>query len=628
MAGLIKEDDIALVKERASIEEVVGEHVTLRRSGPGSLKGLCPFHDEKTPSFYVRPAVGAYNCFGCGKGGDVISFVMEVDHLTFAETVERLAAKYQVELHYEQGSGPRPESIGRRTRLIEAHRVADEFYQQALLVRGDAQARVARDFMRARDFNGADCRHFGVGYSPRSGEALTKLLRSKGFSDDEIVTAGLAGRGRRGLYDRFRGRLMWPIRDITGDTIGFGARRIFDDDRIEAKYLNTAETPIYKKTHVLYGLDLAKKSISADRKAVIVEGYTDVMACHLAGVPHAVATCGTAFGSDHIKSIRRLIRDEQGQAPGRVVFTFDGDAAGQKAAMKAFDMDQQWAAQSYVAVAPDGMDPCELRLAEGAPGVEKLIDSAMPMFEFAVRTTLDRFDLASVEGRVRGMRAVAPIIKGIRDTALRPAYTREVAGWLGVPLDQLELEVHKATAVKVDDRPARIEEPEPQPERPGIPTPDLRDPIVVAEMQLLSCMLQYPAAVPGPQLMQLTVDDFGALAHSRIFEAVMQVGDPGSRSLKAWSDAVRDAAPAEIAGYVARLSVTELPTRIDRNTGLPEPRFAASLIARVRDASMRRSIDDVMAQLRQHSGDAEMARQLSARLLQLQAEHARLVAGD
>ena len=623
MAGLIKEDDIALVKERASIEEVVGEHVTLRRSGPGSLKGLCPFHDEKTPSFYVRPAVGAYNCFGCGKGGDVISFVMEVEHLTFAETVERLAAKYNVELHYEHGRGPRPESIGRRTRLLEAHRVADEFYQEALIVH--PEARTARDFLRSRGFNGAQCKPFGVGYAPRGGDALAIVLRDKGFTEEEMVTSGLVGRGR-GLYDRFRGRVVWPIRDITGDTIGFGARRIFDDDRIEAKYLNTSETPIYKKTHVLYGLDLAKKAISADRKAVIVEGYTDVMACHLSGVSHAVATCGTAFGPDHIKALRRLIRDEQGQAPGKVIFTFDGDSAGQKAAMKAFDMDQQWAAQSYVAVARDGMDPCDLKQAEGEPAVAALVESAIPMFEFAVRTTLGRFDLTTVEGRVRGMRSVAPILKGIRDDALRPAYTREVAGWLGVPLDQLELEVHKATPVKFEEGPSRAQA-EPKPEAPsGVPVPDLRNPLVVAEMQLLSCMLQYPSGVPGPQLMQLDAHDFCAPAHSSIFEAVMKVGDPAAKSLKAWSDAVRAHVPPEISGYVARLSVAELPTRIDRHTGVPEPRFAASLIHRVRDAAMRRRIDDVMAQLRQHSGDPELARQLSARLLQLQAAHARLVA--
>ncbi|MBC9956929.1 DNA primase [Yimella sp. cx-51] len=622
MAGLIKTDDIAVVKERASLEEVVREHVTLRSAGPGSLKGLCPFHDEKTPSFTVRPSVGAYHCFGCGKSGDVISFVMEIEHLTFAETVERLAGKYGVELHYEEGRGPRPESIGRRTRLLEAHRVADEFYQEALIKHGEG--RTARDFLRARGFNSASCKPFGVGYAPRGGEVLVDVLQRKGFTEDEMVLAGLVGRGRRGLYDRFRGRLVWPIRDITGDTIGFGARRIFDDDRIEAKYLNTTETPIYKKTQVLYGLDLAKKSISGERRAVIVEGYTDVMACHLSGVTQAVATCGTAFGADHIKALRRLIRDEAGQAPGQVVFTFDGDAAGQKAAMKAFEMDQQWAAQSYVAVAPDGMDPCELLLAQGEPAVAALVDSAIPMFEFAVRTTLARFDLATVEGRVQGMRAVAPILKGIRDTALRPAYTREVAGWLGVPLDQLDAEVRRATVTSVVER--RTPEPEAdEPSEPaGIPLPNFRDPIVVAEMQLLTCILQFPGAVPGPQLMALTADDFVAPAHRAIFEAVMRVGDPSTQSLRAWSDAVREQAPTELGGYVARLSVDQLPTRIDRNTGLPETRFAASLILRVRDAAMRRRIDDVMAQLRQQSTDLARSRSLSAQLLQLQAAHARL----
>ncbi len=620
MAGLIRSDDITTVKERASLEDVVREHVTLRAAGPGSLKGLCPFHDEKTPSFTVRPSVGAYHCFGCGKSGDVISFVMEIDHLTFAEAVERLAAKAGVELHYEEGSGPRPESIGRRTRLLEAHRVAAEYYQEALL--RHPEARTARDYLRGRDFNSKACEPFGVGFAPRGGHDLADVLQRKGFSREEMVAAGLVGEGRRGVYDRFRGRVVWPIRDITGDTIGFGARRIVDDDRIEAKYLNTSETAIYKKTHVLYGLDLAKKAIAADRKVVVVEGYTDVMACHLAGVPHAVATCGTAFGADHIKSLRRLIRDEQGQAPGKVIFTFDGDAAGQKAAMKAFDMDQQWAAQSLVAVARDGMDPCELRLAEGPEGVAGLIDSATPMFEFAARTTLARFDLSSIEGRAHGMRAVAPILKGIRDQSLRALYTREVSGWLGVPLDQLEREVRTASKIVVPEPRTRQSEPAAEPARSVVP--NRRDPLVMAESQLLSCMLQFPSVVPGPELMKLSPQDFAAPAHAEIFAAVMQVGDPASMSLRAWGIAVRDNSPEQLRDYVSQLSVEELPTLIERSTGLPEARFPASLIRRVRDASLRRQSAQVMAQLRQQSSDPELTRQLSARLLELQTELARL----
>ncbi|HEX2705968.1 MAG TPA: DNA primase, partial [Candidatus Lustribacter sp.] len=394
MAGLIKAEDIAAIKERSSIEDVVREHVTLRSAGPGSLKGLCPFHDEKTPSFTVRPAVGVYHCFGCGEGGDVIAFVEKVEHLTFTEAVERLAGRLGMELRYDEGSGrAREDTVGRRTRLVEAHRAAEEFYTERLL--GSAEARPGRDFMRERGFDSGVARRFGVGFAPRGGEELAAYLRGKGFGDDELVASGLAGRGRYGLYDKFRGRLVWPIRDITGATVGFGARRIFEDDRMEAKYLNSAETPIYKKSSVLYGLDFAKKAIARDRKAVVVEGYTDVMACHLAGVESAVATCGTAFGVEHIKVLRRLMRDEQDQTPARVIFTFDGDAAGQKAAMRAFGEDQRWASQSFVAVEPSGMDPCELRQSGGDPAVVALVEDAVPMFEFAVRTTLRRFDLTT-----------------------------------------------------------------------------------------------------------------------------------------------------------------------------------------------------------------------------------------
>src|SRR5665647_2083602 len=346
-------------------------------------------------------------------------------------------------LRYEEGGAPRSgEGLGKRSRLVEAHRVAAEFYSAALL--NLPEARPGRDFLRERGFDRMAADKFGVGFSPRGGEELTKHLRDKGFSDDEIVAAGLASRGGRGLYDRFRGRLMWPIRDITGDVVGFGARRLFDDDRIEAKYLNTSETTIYKKSFVLYGLDMAKKAIAKDRQAVVVEGYTDVMACHLAGVETAVATCGTAFGLEHIKVLRRIMRDESDLAPAKVVFTFDGDTAGQKAAMRAFGEDQRWASQSFVAVEASGKDPCELRQTGGDAAIRALIEDAVPMFEFAVRTTLARFDLANAEGRVRALEAVAPIVAGIRDRSLRPEYTRTVAGWLGVEVELVAGEVGRA----------------------------------------------------------------------------------------------------------------------------------------------------------------------------------------
>ncbi|MBB2985043.1 DNA primase [Terracoccus luteus] len=645
MAGLIKSEDLAAVKERSSIEDVVSEHVTLRRSG-ARLVGLCPFHDEKSPSFGINPGAGFFHCFGCGEGGDVISFVQKIEHLSFTEAVERLAQKLGMELRYEDGgSRPRDEGLGRRSRLVEAHRVAQEFYGEALLAPG--QARTARDFMRARGFDGKVAKHFGVGFAPRGGEDLVRHLRAKGFSDDEIVTGGLAGRGSRGLYDRFRGRLVWPIRDITGDTVGFGARRLFDDDRIEAKYLNTSETPIYKKSSVLYGLDLAKKQIASQRTAVVVEGYTDVMACHLAGVDTAVATCGTAFGSDHIKMLRRLMRDEAGLAPAKVVFTFDGDAAGQKAAMRAFADDQKWSSQSFVAVERSGKDPCELRQAEGDPAVQALVEDAVPMFEFAVRTTIKRFDLATAEGRIQAVRAVAPIVAAIRDRSLQPEYVREVSGLLGLEVEQVATEVSRAGALTVPDTASDHRRGRDQGTRrdhddhddleptaaeqagasASMPMPDPRDPVTQAERQLLQVMLQFPTVLAAPTWDLLTPEAFAAPAHRAIFEGVVAARADDTRAA-AWVGAVSAAAPAVVTGLVSELAVAPLPTRMDALTGLPSSRYVTELFDRVRTVALRRRVDDALSEMRRldhaESPDPARSRQLALTLQSLQTELAQI----
>ncbi|MFC7488201.1 DNA primase [Knoellia sp. CPCC 206453] len=648
MAGRINADDIQSVKERSSIEDVVRDHVTLRPGGVGSLKGLCPFHDEKTPSFTVRPAVGAYHCFGCGEGGDVISFVQKVEHLTFSETIERLAAKIGMELRYEEGGGPREGGIGKRSRLIEAHRVAEEFYAASLVDRPDA--RPARDFIRDRGFNRAIAEQFGMGFAPRGGENLTRHLREKGFSEDEMVTAGLSGRGSRGLYDRFRGRLMWPIRDVTGDTVGFGARRLLDDDRIAAKYLNTSETPIYKKSMVLYGLDAAKKAIAGDRQAVIVEGYTDVMAAQLSGVEGAVATCGTAFGIDHIKILRRIMRDEADGVPAKVIFTFDGDAAGQKAAMKAFGEDQRWASQSFVAVAPDGMDPCDLRLAKGGEAVKALVDDAVPMFEFAVRTTMKRFDLETPEGRVQAMQAVAPIINSIRDSSLRPEYMRSVAGMLGVEVEQVRNEVQRAGRIKAREgadatsgpmgssgRPADrtpastddVPEPNAQEGASALPPPNLRDPVVNNERQLLQALLQYPTRFTTETIDAIPPVAFTAPAHSAIFDGVRTVaGRAADLSTAGWVAAVSEAASLAVRGLLAELSVAPLPTKVDPTSGLPPQRYLESLVIGVHDSGLSRQIADETAAIRRLQNtpepDQEALRARSRRLIELEMNRARL----
>ena len=432
MAGFIRKEDIDEVRARTDIREIIEGYVSLKSSGIGTFKGLCPFHDERTPSFNVRPQVGSYHCFGCGESGDVYSFVMAMEHTSFVETVERLAARIGYTLHYEGGKPGDRYEAGMRRRLLDAHKIAAEFFERNLY---SPDAQEAQRFLGARGFDPAATRKFGVGYAPRGWDHLLKHLRSQGFTDEELKATGMFSEGNRGLYDRFRGRIIWPIRTIAGETIGFGARRLFDDDQ-GPKYLNTPETQLYKKSQVLYGIDLAKRDMTKTKQVVIVEGYTDVMAAHLAGITTAVATCGTAFGPGHIKMVRRMITDDG--SGGEIIFTFDGDAAGQKAAMAAFQEDQRFVAQTFVAVAEDGMDPCDLRLHKGDAAVRSLIASRRPLFEFAIDSTLAKYDLATLEGRVLAMRAIAPIIAGIKDRDLRPAYMRKVSGQLGLELDEIQ----------------------------------------------------------------------------------------------------------------------------------------------------------------------------------------------
>ncbi|MSV91553.1 MAG: DNA primase, partial [Actinobacteria bacterium] len=442
MSGRINDEDVTYIRERAPIDEIVGDYVQLKNAGGGQKKGLCPFHDEKSPSFHVTPSKGYFHCFGCQVGGDVIAFVMKIDHLSFTETVERLAERIGYTLRYDESAGGKATPPGQRSRLIAANAAAAKFYQTQLNESSGAQ--FGRDLLTKRGFDKSACATFEVGYAPDEWDALTKHLRAEGFTIDELEVAGLSKMGQRGPIDRFRNRLTWPIRDISGDVVGFGARKLASDDVDSGpKYLNTPETPIYKKSQVLYGLDLAKKEIAKKRQAVIVEGYTDVMAAHLAGIPTAVATCGTAFGADHIRILRRLLMDDDAFR-GEVIFTFDGDAAGQKAALRAFNDDQKFVTQTFVAVEPDGLDPCDLRQQKGDLALRDLIARRVPLFEFAIRTELKQHKLDSAEGRVNALNAAAPLVSQIRDKSLRPEYTRLLAGWLGVEVEMVTAAVSRS----------------------------------------------------------------------------------------------------------------------------------------------------------------------------------------
>lgn len=436
MVGRIRQADVDEVKARTNIADIIGERVALKSAGVGSLKGLCPFHDERSPSFNVRPQAGFYHCFGCGESGDVYSFLRAMDHVTFTEAVERLAGRIGYSLHYEDG-GAAPEHTG-RARLYAANAAAAEFFRAQLVT---AEADIARRFLGQRGFDAGAAGHFGVGYAPKGWSGMHSALRAQGYSDEELSSAGLVSQGQRGVYDRFRGRVVWPIRDVTGQVIGFGARRLYDDDN-GPKYLNTPETTIYKKAQVLYGLDLAKREVSRQHRVVVVEGYTDVMACHLAGITTAIATCGTAFGSDHITVLRRVMGDDS--TAGEVVFTFDPDAAGQKAALRAFADAKRFNAQTYVATGPEGLDPCDLRLARGDGAVRALLETKVPMVEFVIDQRISGFDLASVEGRVGALRSAAPVVAELRDPLLQPEYVRVLARRLGMDTEDVRREVERA----------------------------------------------------------------------------------------------------------------------------------------------------------------------------------------
>ncbi|MFK3983930.1 DNA primase [Micromonospora sp. NPDC050397] len=586
MAGRIRDEDITLVRERTSIADVISETVTLKSAGGGNLKGLCPFHDEKTPSFTVSPARNVYFCHGCGAGGDAIKFLMDAEHLSFLESVERLAGRAGIQLRYiEAGPAPARQQQGQKQRLVAAHAAAVEFYAGQL---GTAGARPAREFLAQRGFDKAAAERYGCGFAPDGWDLLTKHLRQRGFTGQELVTAGLAREARSGsLIDRFRRRLLWPIRELTGDVIGFGARKLFDSDD-GPKYLNTPETPIYKKSHVLYGIDQAKREIAKQGRAVIVEGYTDVMACHLAGVPTAVATCGTAFGADHIGVLRRLLLDTDAVA-GEIIFTFDGDAAGQKAALRAFEDDQRFVGRTFIAVSPDNMDPCDLRLAKGDMAVRDLVARREPLVDFALRHVLNRYDLDTVDGRVEAMRQAAPLVAKLKDREKRPEYVRKLAGDLGMEIEPVQRAVLAAGNAPAKATPGGTTPAAPP--RPAAPAVD--NPQTMVEREALKLAIQEPV-LAGPMFDALGGEVYLHPVHRAVREALAEAGGAaGATGGAVWIEQVRDAC-ADLGGRALVGELAVEPLRID---GEPDPRYVSITLARLEWGSVTTRIRDLKSKV-------------------------------
>lgn len=617
MAGLIKDEDVQLVRERARIDEVVEQYLTLRNAGGGSRVGLCPFHDEKTPSFNVRPAQGFYHCFGCGASGDVFTFLREIEGLGFVESVERLASKYGLQLRYEDGvpSGPRRDPR-QRQRLLEAHRIAGEFYAEYLTVAPEAQT--GRTFVTERGFDSVAVQQFGMGFAPRGGEALIAHLRSKGFTDDELVVGGLARRSARGLNDVFQGRLLWPIREMTSEIIGFGARRMFDDDFMTGKYVNTSETPIYKKSQVLYGIDLARRQISGSSQAVVVEGYTDVMACHQAGIRTAVATCGTAFGEGHARVLRRVLLDH-GTLHGEVIFTFDGDEAGQRAAMKAFEGDQAFLAQTYVAVEQRGLDPCDLRLVDGDAAVRELVASRVPLYRFVLDNVLARYDLDRGDQRIDAVREAVGLTSSIRDKSKVEEFLREIATRSGVDVDQVRSEHRRAQGAAGSARaaggsPARAvtsarenssRAPDHNPDqglvqgsvqgsrqdRTAQPFVSFGEPQFADEREVLKAIAQFPQFA-APHVGDVHDNDFTHPVAQELWRQLSGAGLP-TKPDPNWLPRVSEAIDSDDLRRVLAVAAVE-PLRSSESA---TPKVVASVIARLQLLTLERRITEVKSRL-------------------------------
>lgn len=599
--GRIPDRDIAAIRERVRIDEVVGDYVQLRRAGADSLKGLCPFHDEKSPSFHVRPNHGHFHCFGCGEGGDVYAFLQKIEHVSFVEAVELLADRIGHTITYSGPATSVQRDRGSCSRLIAANAAAAEFYAAAL---ESDEAAPARQYLTERNFDAEAARHFGCGFAPSGWDTLTKHLQRKGFEFKELEAAGLSRQGRRGPMDRFHRRLLWPIRSSAGEVIGFGARRLFDDDPMEAKYINTPETLLYKKSNVMFGIDLAKRDIAKGHQAVVVEGYTDVMAMHLAGVTTAVASCGTAFGDEHLAMLRRLMMDDS-FFRGELIYVFDGDAAGRAAALKAFGGEQNLAGQSFVAVAPDGMDPCDLRVRSGDAALRDLVARRTPLFEFAIRSALAELDLDSAEGRVAALRRCVPMVAQIKDPTLRDEYARQLAGWVGWSdvaqvIDRVRSQSkHSAGAGRGGSggRVSRRAEQSAAPAGPAASRPDPRDPTLWPQREALKSALQYPA-LAGPVFDSLTVESFTHPGYAAVRAAIEAAGGTSSGVTGGqWIEAVRDRASSPLtAGLISELGVEAIQVDDEKL-----PRYIAGVLARLQEVWMGRQIAEVKSKLQRMS---------------------------
>lgn len=599
----VKQSDIEQLKDRVDIVELIGSYISLKPAGPGSFKGLCPFHGEKSPSFHVRSNPAFYHCFGCGVGGDAFKFVQEIDKVGFSEAIEKLAQRTGYQLTYEEGE----RETSNRNLLLSINKAASEYYKSQLQ---SEEGKAARDFLVSRGFDLESISEFEVGYAPKGWQNLSQHLTEKGFKLEDQALAGLLSKGEKGFYDRFRGRVLWPIRDANSQVVGFGARKLYVEDQ-GPKYLNTPETPVYHKSTVLYGLDLARREIASKRQVIVVEGYTDVMACHLAGEKTAVATCGTAFGEEHIKLINRLLG--QSTDPASVIFTFDPDAAGEKAALKVYGDASKFNALTFVASGPAGLDPSDLRQQQGDSAVVEMLKNRKPLFEFVIQHRLSQFNLSDIDSRVAAARAAAPVVAEIVDPALRSGYTRMLAEWVSLDVTDVAAMVggnkNQATRARVESLRTSVALPTTEP---------IADKL---ETQIMQVLVQNPTAFSVEQLRRMQAAGISTPEYKALLEIVLENADRLAEP--SFANLLMTTAGEHLQAVVRELALAPLPLKNEADLG----KYSLGIVNAAMIKALDREKTDLLAALRraESAWSDEQKVAIQRQLVELEAERRSLM---
>jgi DNA primase len=584
-------DDIDLVRDKTDLVELASEITKVKKSGRSTM-AVCPFHSEKTPSLSIDGARGLYHCFGCGKSGDVFRWVQETQTVDFSGAVEFLARRAGVTLKVDPEAAKRR---NRRERLVEATELAVAFYAERLKTAADGGS--ARSYLRGRGYDAEVVDQFSLGYSPDEWDLLTEHLREHGVKEDAMVSAGLSQKSRTGnLIDRFRGRVMFPVFDLRGDPVGFGAR-ILDGDG--PKYLNSAESPIYHKSRLLYGLNWAKSGIVVRDTSVVVEGYTDVIGMHMAGMPIAVATCGTALVEGHLDLLRRFSE--------RVVLAFDADEAGAGAALRGFERSVPGDLDLRVATLPEGKDPADFVAEDGIEAMEAAVGSSVPLLQFRIDAELRQYDLTEPEARTRAIRAVAAVISLHPDPVARHEYAVMVSRETGVETRLIEQAMRAERSARPRPPTTTPTDGVPDPEPPPLePQPVPRTASYATEVELLRVLLANDDSLNGLDISAEMFTNAETLAGYEVVSDIISGLAPGQAPDLGSAFGSDDSPNAD---FLRRLALDGKP--------IADP---ADLVMHVKVSAIEREIDAVEATLQKFDrvADEQGYSELWARLIALQ----------